>query len=249
MYLVLEYCEHDLSQLLDYALHERRVIFNESQVKQLSMQLLKALEFLHERHVVHRDIKLSNILYNHRGRLKLADFGLARTISACSFEKESDSIYLTPKVVSLWYRAPELLHGTRIYDFAVDCWAAGCAIAELLIGKPFIKGASEIDQLHQIERMLGQIPAHLRERWSGDKNSENVKRSDNFQPWVEGPTIRFADCFRISTTGIKFLHGFFRFDCRNRTTAVEGLKDEYFIEHPLPTSPSLMPTFRSFHKK
>jgi len=82
VFLVFEYCEHDLGQLVDshFAMHGRSP-FRESQVKQLGLQLLSALSFLHSRNVVHRDLKLSNLLYNHRGELRLADFGLARRTS------------------------------------------------------------------------------------------------------------------------------------------------------------------------
>lgn len=79
---MLEYCEHDLGELIhDYYIEKKMSPFSESAVKQLSLQLLTALDFLHSRHIIHRDIKLSNLLYNHRGQLKLADFGLARRIS------------------------------------------------------------------------------------------------------------------------------------------------------------------------
>eukprot|EP01036_Dinobryon_divergens_P022347 gene22347-30593_t len=101
VFLLFEYCEHDLAALLK----AWKKPFVESEIKCLSQQLLSAVEFCHRNWVVHRDIKLSNLLYNSRGQLKLADFGLARTLS----HPVSDN--LTWRVVTLWYRAPELLFG------------------------------------------------------------------------------------------------------------------------------------------
>ena len=88
------------------------------------LQLLGALRFLHSRHVLHRDLKLSNLLYNHRGELRVADFGLARRVRGeyvggnCDGFREKNCC-LTPKVVSLWYRPPELLFGSEYYDMGV----------------------------------------------------------------------------------------------------------------------------------
>jgi serine/threonine protein kinase len=102
IYIVLEYCEHDLSTLMKTF----EDAFGEAQVKSLMLQLLCAVQFLHTNNIIHRDLKLSNLLYTNDGTLKLADFGMSRTLPIC--EEQA----LTMKVVSLWYRAPELLLGT-----------------------------------------------------------------------------------------------------------------------------------------
>lgn len=149
VFLVFEYCEHDLSVLLKMT----QTPFKESEIKRLTMQLLAALEFVHKNWIIHRDIKLSNLLYNSRGVLKLADFGLARTVSY-----PASGNNLTPTVVTLWYRAPELLLGASDYSFGVDMWSVGCILGELLLNKPLMSGEDEMDQIRCIFHLLG---AHL----------------------------------------------------------------------------------------
>ena len=130
VFLVFEYCEHDMSRLLQ----SMRVPFTEAETKCLIIQLLQAVAFLHRRWVFHRDLKLSNLLLTNRGELKLCDFGLAR-----HHQPGDDGAY-TPKVVTLWYRAPELLLGSPKYTAAVDMWAVGCILAELLRHEPLFPG-------------------------------------------------------------------------------------------------------------
>lgn len=115
IYLVMEYCEQDLASLLD----NLEKPFTESEVKCIIIQLLRGLQYLHDNFIIHRDIKVSNLLLTDEGCLKIADFGLARTFSVPSKS-------MTPNLVTLWYRPPELLLGSTYQTTAVDMWAAGC---------------------------------------------------------------------------------------------------------------------------
>jgi serine/threonine protein kinase len=127
VFLVFEYCTHDLAQLIDaYYPKHRKSPFQQSHVKTLLRQLLSALEFVHLHYLLHRDVKLSNLLYTSDGQLKLADFGLSR----------HSGRQLTPNVVSLWYRAPELMlmKDNGGYTPGIDLWAVGCVFGELLQG-------------------------------------------------------------------------------------------------------------------
>ncbi|KAL3793063.1 hypothetical protein HJC23_003071 [Cyclotella cryptica] len=160
VFLIFEYAQHDLATLIDghYKQHNCSP-FRESEVKRLMLQLLRALSFLHSRHILHRDVKLSNLLYNHRGELRVADFGLARRVGGIHvrdkwFTSTDLNSCLTPKVVSLWYRPPELLFGSEFYDMGVDNWGAGCTMGELLLGKPLMNGKNELEQLQKMVRML-----------------------------------------------------------------------------------------------
>jgi len=101
-------------------------------------QLLSGLEHCHSRRVVHRDIKGANLLVNNEGILKIADFGLA------NYFDPSKKHPLTSRVVTLWYRPPELLLGSTHYDAAVDLWSVGCVFAEMFRGKPILQGRTEV---------------------------------------------------------------------------------------------------------
>jgi len=131
VYLVFEYMEHDLSGLVG-----RKYDFTVPIIKTIMKQLLLGLEYLHDNNIIHRDIKGANILINNKGELKLADFGLARLYNP---DNKIPKNY-TNKVVTLWYRAPELLLGENNYGPAIDMWSVGCVFSELLTGQPAFKG-------------------------------------------------------------------------------------------------------------
>ncbi|EEF45481.1 ATP binding protein, putative [Ricinus communis] len=145
LYLVFEYMEHDLAGLAA----SPNIKFTEPQVKCYMHQLLSGLEHCHNRHVLHRDIKGSNLLIGNDGILRIADFGLA------SFFDPNHKQPMTSRVVTLWYRPPELLLGATDYSVGVDLWSAGCILAELLAGKPIMPGRTEVEQLHKIFKLCG----------------------------------------------------------------------------------------------
>ena len=142
VYLVMEFLEHDLRTLQE----DIPEPFLHSEVKTLMLQISSAVEYLHDNWIIHRDLKTSNILMNNRGEIKLADFGMARS---CGDPPPKD---LTQLVVTLWYRAPELLLGTTVYDSAVDIWSIGCIFGELLLKRPLLQGKNEVDQLSKVSQ-------------------------------------------------------------------------------------------------
>jgi len=133
VYLVFEYMEHDLSGLVDL-----KINFNIPQIKCILFQILTGISYLHTNNIIHRDIKGANILINNRGDVKIADFGLARIHNP---NPNINKIY-TNRVVTLWYRAPELLLGSTNYGPAIDMWSVGCLFSELLAGVPPFRSKS-----------------------------------------------------------------------------------------------------------
>ena len=141
-FMVCEYGNHSLSGLLD-----RRCSFTGSQVKCIMKQILEGLLYLHKNNIVHRDIKCSNILVNAEGVVKVADFGLSTKFI------RTKPINDKKIVATLWYRAPELLMGLD-YSEAIDIWAIGCVMGELILGEPIFMGKDNQNQLDIIEKSL-----------------------------------------------------------------------------------------------
>ena len=234
IFLVLEYCEHDLARLME----TMRVPFTEAESKCLCLQLLQAVEYLHKRWVFHRDLKLSNLLLNNRGELKLCDFGLAR------FYQPGNEGSYTPKVVTLWYRAPELLFGCAQYTAAVDNWAVGCILAELLKHEPLFPGKQEAQTLDMMYKLLGTPNEKI---WPGfdtlPKYGSYRISAAQAQPYNYLQT----DFNRLSKKGVDLLNRLLTYDPRRRCTASQALEHEYFQEHPRPKRVEEMPTFPSLH--
>ncbi|XP_055306762.1 cyclin-dependent kinase 12 isoform X2 [Sitodiplosis mosellana] len=145
-YLVFEYMDHDLMGLLESGMVE----FNEENNASIMRQLLDGLNYCHKKNFLHRDIKCSNILLNNKGEVKLADFGLARLYNA-----EDRQRPYTNKVITLWYRPPELLLGEERYGPSIDVWSCGCILGELFSKKPLFQANAEMAQLEMISRLCG----------------------------------------------------------------------------------------------
>ena len=143
-YLVFEYMDHDLMGLLESDM----VDFNEHTNASIMRQLLDGLNYCHKKNFLHRDIKCSNILMNNKGEVKLADFGLAR-------DAEDRQRPYTNKVITLWYRPPELLLGEEQYGPSIDVWSCGCILGELFAKKPLFQASTESAQLDMISRLCG----------------------------------------------------------------------------------------------
>ncbi|MED6209775.1 hypothetical protein PIB30_058003 [Stylosanthes scabra] len=161
IFMVMEYMEHDLKGLME----AMKQPFSQSEVKCLMIQLLEGVKYLHDNWVLHRDLKTSNLLLNNRGELKICDFGLARQYG-------SPLKPYTHLVVTLWYRAPELLLGSKQYSTAIDMWSLGCIMAELLSKEPLFNGKTEFDQLDKIFKILGTPNETI---WPGFSKLPGVK--------------------------------------------------------------------------
>ena len=233
VFLVFEYAENDLAALVDAMASERMRPFNEPEVKQLLLQLLDAIHFLHANWIVHRDIKMSNLLYDNRGVLKLCDFGLAR-------EYTNAPSPMTPKVVTLWYRAPELLLGATEYGPGVDVWSAGCIFGELLLRRPIAAGSTAIEQLRALCDLLGAPNERI---WPGFSALPHTSKL-SFD-LVRYRYNRLPEVFPFISPrhGLGLINELLTFDPKQRCTAASALSHPYFSETPAPTQPGVMPTF------
>ncbi|RDX81052.1 putative serine/threonine-protein kinase, partial [Mucuna pruriens] len=226
LYLVFEYMEHDLAGLASHPGPK----FTEAQVKCYMQQLLRGLDHCHSCGVLHRDIKGSNLLIDNNGILKIADFGLASVFDP----KQTHP--LTSRVVTLWYRPPELLLGATYYGTAVDLWSTGCILAELYAGKPIMPGRTEVEQLHKIFKLCGS-PSE--DYWRKSK----LPHATIFKP--QQPYRRcVADTFKdFPAPALALMETLLSIDPADRGSAAYALKSEFFTTKPLPCDPSSLPKY------
>ncbi|XP_015894373.3 cyclin-dependent kinase G-2 isoform X1 [Ziziphus jujuba] len=237
IFMVMEYMEHDLKGLME----TMKQPFSQSEVKCLMLQLLDGIKYLHDNWVLHRDLKTSNLLLNNRGELKICDFGLARQYG-------SPLKPYTHLVVTLWYRAPELLLGAKQYSTAIDMWSLGCIMAELLSKEPLFNGKTEFDQLDKIFRTLGTPNETI---WPGFSKLPGVKVNFVKHQYnllrKKFPATSFTGSPVLSDSGFDLLNKLLTYDPEKRITAEAALNHEWFREVPLPKTKEFMPTFPAQH--
>jgi mitogen-activated protein kinase 15 len=161
LYLVFEYMDTDLNAAI------KANILEEVHKKYILYQCFAALQHMHERDLVHRDMKPANLLLNASCLMKVCDFGLARSVSGFTGNDGSDrEAVMTDYVATRWYRAPEILIGSSTYTFPVDMWSVGCILAECLLGRPFFTGTTTMNQLEKIIETLGWPSMGERASWN-----------------------------------------------------------------------------------
>ncbi|CAL9072078.1 unnamed protein product [Musa acuminata var. zebrina] len=226
LYLVFEYMEHDLAGLSSCP----DINFSESQVKCYMRQLLSGLEHCHLHNIIHRDIKGANLLVNNEGVLKMADFGLA------NFYSPGHKQPLTSRVVTLWYRPPELLLGSTDYEATVDLWSVGCVFAEMFVGRPILQGRTEVEQLHKIFRLCGSPPD---EYWKKSK----LPHATIFKPHNRYKSS-FQESFKnLPASTFSLLEKFLSIEPYKRGTTSSALASEYFRTKPYACESSDLPKY------
>lgn len=238
IYMVFEYAEHDFLQVIHHHSQTLRQSISTPVLKSLVYQLFNGLLYLHSCHILHRDLKPANILITSSGVVKIGDLGLARLIY-----QPLQPLFAGDKVVvTIWYRAPELLLGAKHYNKAIDCWAVGCVMAELASLKPIFKGEeAKLDskknvpfQRDQLLKIFEVVGTPDEQDWPGLADMpeyQSMKRLDHFSnrlsDWCQS-RIR-------SQLGYDLLRQLFAYDPDNRLTAREALQHKWFQEDPKPT--------------
>eukprot|EP00347_Sterkiella_histriomuscorum_P014622 403360177 len=220
LYLIFEYFNLDMKKYLD----QNGGPLTPPQVKSMLYQLLQGLVHCHKRRIMHRDLKPSNLLVDFKGQhMKIADFGLART-----FGLPLKSY--THEVVTLWYRAPEILLGQKVYSTAVDMWSVGCIFYEMAHKRPLFYGDSEIGQIFKIFKIMG-TPTD--ETWQGIGELPEFKFT--FPHWKTDATqnlIKMSS--NMDETAVDLLIKMVHLEPSKRISAKEALQHPYFQDYRPP---------------
>jgi len=213
LHLFFEFCQTDLRKYLEGFFNAKQYI-SLRKIKQLSYQLFSGILYLHKRGLFHRDLKPVNLLLDEKENLKIADFGLAREFSI-------PVKALTPKVVTLCYRCPEILLGKEAYGGGVDVWSMGCIVAELFSTDIFLDGDCDFGQLMKIFRVTGTPNQNL---W--EKGTKLPHYCTKLPKWK--PCDLFEKIPNLTEDAENLIRGCLELDPSNRLTAEQGLAHSFF---------------------
>lgn len=242
-YMATPYMDHDLAGLLQ----NEQVSFKLAHIKCYMKQLLEGMAYLHAQSYMHRDVKAANILIDNAGRVKIADFGLARKFleSPPSREGTAPAAHrYTGTVVTRWYRSPELLLGEHFYTTAIDMWGIGCVFGEFFKRHPILAGKSDADQLIQICHLIGfpteeTMPNFSQLPGTGTLLPPDIPKS---KPELDQ---RFAN---VPQSARDLMAGLLRLNPLTRLTASGALEHPFFTTEPLPALPHELPVYASSHE-
>mmetsp|Transcript_9436 Transcript_9436/g.23242 ORF Transcript_9436/g.23242 Transcript_9436/m.23242 type:complete len:348 (-) Transcript_9436:215-1258(-) len=215
--LVLEYMHIDLRQIIG-GLSEQGRKLSDSQIKRLMIMILNGVGAIHKHNLIHRDVKPDNLLVNQNGVLKLADFGLARV--------HDKAKPYTHEVATRWYRAPELLFGSRTYGTGIDMWAVGCIFGEMMNHSPLFPGQNDIDQLSVIFSSLGTPNA---KQWPSMKELPDYSKI-SFPDMKRKPLASLIPS--ASRAALDCIEHLLVYHPLSRATAAKALLQKYFFATP-----------------
>eukprot|EP00755_Sulcionema_specki_P023504 Sspe_Gene.79073::Locus_49526_Transcript_1_1_Confidence_1.000_Length_965::g.79073::m.79073 len=220
--LVFEFLDQDLKAYLD----SRKGDIPAREIQHFLRQLSEAIKFCHSRSVLHRDLKPQNLLIANDKTLKLADFGLGRAFGI-PVKK------YTHEVVTLWYRAPDVLLGSINYGMGVDMWSVGCIFAEMATGKPLFAGKTDYDQLVRIFKFFGTPTSKVWPSMTTFPKASSVLSQPEFSktyPGEANAVFQTEPFKKLGPTGRELLERLLAFEPSARVSAAEALQFKYFQE-------------------
>lgn len=218
LYLVFEFLDMDFKKYLDAVKNDKSGKgLDRKFVKRFMYQLVEGTRYCHSRRIMHRDLKPQNLLIDREGNLKIADFGLARALGIPARR-------YTHEVVTLWYRAPEILLGGHMYSVGIDMWSIGCIFAEMISRKPLFPGDSEIDEIFKIFQALG---TPTEETWPGVTNYPNFKTT--FPQWKNRSLEKHVP--GLDKFSSNLLDMLLQYDPVQRISAKRALAHAYFEDY------------------
>ena len=226
IYMSLDYCDIDLRDLIKSPIAN----VTDQHIRSYMQQLLNGMNYMHSHKVLHRDIKPANILITKDNVIKIADWGLARNYY------NEQKLTNRNRMVTLWYRPPELLLGHRYYDGKVDIWSVGCLFAEIKNkGRPILTGKDEKNQLELEYMMFGSPTGETEEKFKTYPNYEDMKIETTFSRRVHKVYSNFDEY------SLELLERLMELDPSKRHSASEALTNDYFHKDPVTKQPSPVP--------
>lgn len=213
LYLVFDFLDIDLRKYMDTAGKEG---MTKVHVQSFMHQLISGLNYCHSHRILHRDLKPQNLLIDRTGKLTIADLGLSRAFGI-------PMRTYTHEVITLWYRAPEILLGSKHYSTSVDMWSVGCIFAEMVTLRPLFPGDSQIDELFRIFRILG---TPTEEHWKGVTSLPDY--SPTFPQW-KGEELENVVNY-LGPHGTQLWKSLLAYDPAHRVSAKTSMNHPYFLE-------------------
>ncbi|SCU88264.1 LAFA_0E11650g1_1 [Lachancea sp. 'fantastica'] len=232
IYMVSEFAEHDLLQIIHFHSHPEKRLIPPRMLKSIIWQILDGVSYLHQNWILHRDLKPANIMVTVDGCVKIGDLGLAR-----KFHNMVQTLYTGDKVVvTIWYRAPELLLGARHYTPAIDLWAVGCIFAELIGLRPIFKGEeAKMDskksvpfQANQLQRILEVLGSPNDKSWPDIYKYPEYEQLSNFPRYRDNLPVWYHSAGGRNKEALDLLYLLLQYDPISRIDAVDALEHPYF---------------------
>ncbi|KAL6766227.1 CDKC1 [Auxenochlorella protothecoides x Auxenochlorella symbiontica] len=247
IYMIFDYMDHDMTGLLARSQREGPP-FSVPQIKCYMQQLLLGLALLETNKVLHRDLKNSNLLINDGGILRIGDFGLARYRPQGDEDGQGNGARMTNRVITLWYRPPELLLGAQSYGPEIDMWSAGCIMFEMLTSKPLFSANDELGMCDKIFSIVGKANEKTMPGCTAFSNYQHIDFNNAKYPNNSRLRHHLQNSSIMDAQAKDLMEQMLLLDPKKRISAKEAASHPWFYTHPLPMEPHKIPKYQSSHE-